>query len=82
MTWILYEDDIQLQVQVSPPPVPIQSERTTLISAIVHWLRYSLAKHARFCEPGIVTYPDAIFNILFPDPVEDNWGKTGGVLVS
>ena len=45
-------------------------------------LCYSLAKHVRFCEPGVVTFPDAIFNFFVKELVEDNWGKTGGVLVS
>ena len=37
--------------------IPIQSERRSFFSAIVHWpLIYSLAKYARFCEPGVVTF--------------------------
>ena len=41
---------------------------------------YSLAKHARFCEPGIRglwPFPDDIFNFFVGDLVENNWGKNG-----
>ena len=37
--------------------IPIQSELASLASDIVHWPPlYSLTKHARFCEPGVVTF--------------------------
>ena len=39
--------------------IPIQSELASLASAIVHWSPlhvYSLTKHVRFCEPGVVTF--------------------------
>ena len=37
--------------------IPIQSELASFTSVIVHWPQlYSLAKHARFCEPGVVTF--------------------------
>ena len=48
-----------------------------------HWVNilcYSLAKHARFCKPGFVTFPDAIFNFFVEELVEDNWGKVVGFL--
>ena len=64
--------------------IPIQSELASLASAIVHWPPlYSLTKHARFCEPGVVTFSRR--HLLFVcrrELLEDNWGKTGGVLVS
>ena len=40
-------------------------------------LCYSLSKHARFCEPGVVTvFPttDDIFNFFVEDLVEDEMG--------
>ena len=37
--------------------ISIQSELSSLDSAVVHWPPlYSLTKHARFCEPGVVTF--------------------------
>ena len=37
--------------------IPIQSELASFALAIVHWPPlYSLSKHARFCEPGVVTF--------------------------
>ena len=35
-----------------------------------------------FASQGLWPFPDAIFNFLFFEQVEDNWGKTGGVLVN
>ena len=35
-----------------------------------------------FASQGLWPFPDAIFNFLFFELVEDNWGKTGGILVS
>ena len=31
-----------------------------------------------FASQGLWSFPDAIFNFLFPELVENNWGKTGG----
>ena len=41
-------------------------------------LCYSLAKHARICEPGVVTFPDDIFHFFVGELVENNWGKLVG----
>ena len=41
-----------------------------------------LAKHARFCEPGIVTFSPRYILFLCRRTSRNNWGKTGGVLVS
>ena len=38
-------------------------------------LCYSLAKHARFCEPEVVTFFPTTFNFFVEELVEDNWGK-------
>ena len=63
--------------------IPIQSERTMFVSVIAKTdLCYSLAKHARFCEPGTVTLSQRHFQFFVHKLVEDNWGNTGGVLVS
>ena len=35
-----------------------------------------------FVSQGLWPFPNANFNFLIPELVEDNWGKTGGVLVS
>ena len=53
---------------------------------------YSLAKHAKFCEPGIVTFSKKFsislskfqnfFNFFVEELVENNSGKTGRILVS
>ena len=51
MNWyrISWEENLRL--------ILTQSERTSFFSAIVHWPQlYSLAKHVRFCEPGVVTF--------------------------
>ena len=40
-------------------------------------LYYSLAKHARFCEPGIVTFSRR-HNFFVGELVENNWGKLAG----
>ena len=50
-------------------------------------LYYSLAKHARFCDLFPTTfstksYIHFVFNFFVEELVKDNWGKTGGVLVS
>ena len=45
-------------------------------------LCYTLAKHARFFEPGIVTFSRDIFNFFVGELVENNGEKSGGVLIS
>ena len=42
-------------------------------------LCYSLAKHARFCKPGVVTFSRRyIFNFSVGELVENNWGNLVG----
>ena len=41
-------------------------------------LSYSLAKHAKFCEPGVVTFSRRHFNFFVEELVEDNWVKLFG----
>ena len=41
-------------------------------------LCYGLAKHARFCKPGVVPFPDDIFNFFIEELVEDIWEKLLG----
>ena len=52
-------------------------DQTTSVQSS-HWV-YMLAKHA---SQGLRPLPNAIFNFFAEELVEDNWGKTGGVLVS
>ena len=35
-----------------------------------------------FGSQGLWPFPDDIFNIFVGELVENNWGKTGGILVS
>ena len=38
-------------------------------------LCYGFAKHVRFCEPGVVTFPDDISNFFVGELVENNCGE-------
>ena len=45
-------------------------------------LCYSLDNMRDFASQGLWPFPDDIFNFFVGELVENNWGKTGGVLVS
>ena len=46
-------------------------------------LRYKVSPNMRdFASLGLWHFADAIFYLFVRELVEDNWGKTGGVLVS
>ena len=55
-------------------------DQTTSVQSyhLVYMLCYSLAKHARFCEPGIMAFSRRHFNILFFGLVQDKWGNWWG----
>ena len=44
-------------------------------------LCYTLAKHERFASQGLWPFPDDLFNFFVGEILENNWGKTDGVLV-
>ena len=45
-------------------------------------LCYTLAYMRDFASQGLWSFPDDIFNFFVGEPVENNWGKTGGVWFS
>ena len=54
-----------------------------LFLGLVYWPLHIVSPNMRdFAIQGLWPFPDAIFNFSVEELVEDNWEKTGGVLVS
>ena len=57
----------------------LQSELSSLASAIVHWLHYIVSPNMRdFASLGLWPFPDAIFYLFVGELVENYWGKLVG----